>query len=206
MPFATRYPAGLSTWKPHVQTAVKEIADKFNIGTVGTYPGHGSAGDGGISLSADFMTGSKSTHDAILAYGRANARRLGIKYIISWRRIWSVQRNSEGIRTYTRSDPHTNHVHITFNPGPGSGGAAINTGGTSSESFTPIDAFGQFKEAVLAFNAFFGWIGNPHNWLRLLYIVLGLIILLIAISRSGGADAANKIQKAGKQIANVTKS
>ena len=208
MPIATRYPAGLGTWKPHVQRAVKEIADKFNISTVGTYPGHGSAGDGGISLSADFMTGSKSKHDAILAYGKANAKRLGIKYIISWRRIWSVQRSSEGNRHYSgSSNPHIDHVHITF-LSSAAGGAIIDTGSSSqSETFTPApSALDNLIDAVKAFNAFAGWIGNPHNWLRLLYIILGLIILLISISRSGGSDAANQIQKAGKSVASLAKS
>ncbi|GAB7036799.1 MULTISPECIES: peptidoglycan-binding domain-containing protein [Catenuloplanes] len=44
----------------------------------------------------------------------ANARRLGIMYIIFDGRIWASYRASEGWRTYTGSNPHTDHVHFSF--------------------------------------------------------------------------------------------
>jgi hypothetical protein len=44
----------------------------------------------------------------------ANARRLGIMYMIWNRHIWGSYRASEGWRPYTGSNPHTDHVHISF--------------------------------------------------------------------------------------------
>jgi len=44
----------------------------------------------------------------------ANARRLGIMYMIWNRRIWSASRAAEGWRTYSGPNPHTDHVHFSF--------------------------------------------------------------------------------------------
>ena len=44
----------------------------------------------------------------------ANARRLGVMYLIWNKRIWSAARQSEGWRTYTGSNPHTDHIHVSF--------------------------------------------------------------------------------------------
>jgi hypothetical protein len=45
----------------------------------------------------------------------ANARRLGIMYVIWDRQIWSATRADEGWRPYRGPDPHTDHVHVSFN-------------------------------------------------------------------------------------------
>ncbi|QWC84141.1 hypothetical protein KLP28_11045 [Nocardioidaceae bacterium] len=44
----------------------------------------------------------------------ANARRLGIQYMIWNRRIWSAYRASEGWRPYTGSSAHRDHVHFSL--------------------------------------------------------------------------------------------
>ncbi|MFI5843973.1 peptidoglycan-binding protein [Catenuloplanes sp. NPDC051500] len=44
----------------------------------------------------------------------ANARRLGIMYIIFDHRIWGSYQAADGWRTYTGSNPHTDHVHFSF--------------------------------------------------------------------------------------------
>ncbi|GAA5015011.1 hypothetical protein [Actinopolymorpha pittospori] len=48
-------------------------------------------------------------------YGNANAmaRRLGVMYVIWNRRMWRAY-NPRGWQPYTGSDPHVNHVHISF--------------------------------------------------------------------------------------------
>lgn len=40
-----------------------------------------------------------------------------VKYVIFNRRIWSKARNSEGWRTYSGSNPHTTHVHVSVGVG-----------------------------------------------------------------------------------------
>ncbi|MDQ4007756.1 MAG: hypothetical protein M3211_06665 [Actinomycetota bacterium] len=44
----------------------------------------------------------------------ANARRLGIQYMIWNRRIWGAYSASSGWRRYTGSSPHTDHVHFSL--------------------------------------------------------------------------------------------
>jgi hypothetical protein len=44
----------------------------------------------------------------------AMARRLGIQYVIWNHRIWGAYSASAGWRRYTGSNPHTDHVHISF--------------------------------------------------------------------------------------------
>ena len=43
----------------------------------------------------------------------ANARRLGIMYMIWNRQIWSAARHSEGWRPYSGTSPHTDHIHFS---------------------------------------------------------------------------------------------
>lgn len=44
----------------------------------------------------------------------AMARRVGLMYMIWNRRIWSAYRAEQGWRTYTGSNPHTDHIHFSF--------------------------------------------------------------------------------------------
>lgn len=94
----------------------RDVGPKFGFSDIGTYPGH----DPSETRALDFMTKSKSQGDSAAAYMRANAKRLNIMYLIWWKRIWSVARNGEGWRNYTRygnsTDPsqqHYNHVHAS---------------------------------------------------------------------------------------------
>jgi hypothetical protein len=109
-------------WPGWVVEANEEIARKFNT-QIGTYrghadgdPGHDMSGD----LAADFFLydNTKAKHDAVLAWFKTNAKRLGATYIITWRRIWSVARAAEGVRVYTGPDPHTGHIHISYGTKP----------------------------------------------------------------------------------------
>jgi hypothetical protein len=116
------YVDGYRPWPGWVVEANEEIARKFNT-QIGTYrghadqdPGHDMSGD----LAADFWLydNTKAKHDAVLAWFKTNAKRLGATYIITWRRIWSVARASEGVRVYTGPDPHTGHIHISYGTNP----------------------------------------------------------------------------------------
>ncbi len=44
----------------------------------------------------------------------ANARRLGIMYMIFNKKIWGSYNASKGWRSYSGSNPHTDHVHFSF--------------------------------------------------------------------------------------------
>ena len=73
-------------------------------------------------LDADDAT-DRATADEFLtwllatdAHGNehAMARRLGVMYVIWNRRTWSAYRPDAGWQPYTGSNPHTDHIHISF--------------------------------------------------------------------------------------------
>lgn len=116
----------MPTFAPHVERAVIEINNRFTaLGNGTTYPGHG---EDGSKYAADFWSTNKAVHDRVLKFILEDHKRLGVKYIITWERIWSDARSNEGIRHYRRdanrdgtlspSERHTNHVHISFNVEP----------------------------------------------------------------------------------------
>jgi hypothetical protein len=121
----------VATFAPHVERAVLEINDRFPaLGKGSTYPHHGEDEPGGLPeqyYSADFWSTNKDVHDQVLRWVIEHHKRLGVKYIISWVRIWSDARSDEGVRHYSRYDGvsnasdsqlHKNHVHISFNETP----------------------------------------------------------------------------------------
>lgn len=119
-----------SVWKPFVRSAAVEVDARFprNAWT-STYGGHGEiypgiSGQSNVGQYAvDFMIESKAQGDEIAAYLWANRKRLGIRYVIWYRRIISETNLPSTWRTYTNPDPskrgtasgdHTNHVHASF--------------------------------------------------------------------------------------------
>lgn len=76
----------------------------------------GRSGDHGSGRALDIMA-SPTLGQAIAAYARANAARLGVSQVLWSRTIWTVQRRSEGWRPMPdRGSPtanHEDHVHVT---------------------------------------------------------------------------------------------
>lgn len=100
------------------RAAAAAIGPRFGITSIGTYPGH----DPSETKALDFMTSNLAQHNAIARYVWDHARALGVNYMISWNRIWNIQRDAFGNwRDYTRyggggsaSQQHKNHVHLSF--------------------------------------------------------------------------------------------
>jgi hypothetical protein len=76
----------------------------------------GGGGNHGAGRALDIMV-SGSTGDAIAAYVRANAARLGVTEVIWAQRIWTTQRASEGWRPMSdrgsATANHYDHVHVS---------------------------------------------------------------------------------------------
>ena len=119
---------GLGPVKPHVQAAANLVGPMFAVDDIGgwragdtyDYEGHPAG------LALDVMVYlDRAKGQAIADYTRAHAAELGIKYVIWYRQIWSVARDSEGWRPMADrgsiSANHVDHVHISFNPTPGTG-------------------------------------------------------------------------------------
>jgi hypothetical protein len=58
----------------------------------------------------------------------ANARRLGVMYVIWNKRIWGAYAANQGWRAYHGSNPHTDHVHISLSRAGGAGTTSFWTG------------------------------------------------------------------------------
>lgn len=114
--------------KPHVQAAANLIGTMFDVDHIGgwragdtyDYEGHPAG------LALDVMVYlDRSKGQAIADYTRAHAAEIGVKYVIWYRQIWSVGRDSEGWRPMADrgsiSANHLDHIHISFDPLPGSG-------------------------------------------------------------------------------------
>lgn len=114
---------GLGAVAPHVKSAAEEIAAKFRVYNIGGFAtsGHISKSDHYTGHALDVMVfKDKAKGDMIQKWVFANWQRLGVKYVI-WQRVY-YPHPGEG-ETYTGSNPHTDHVHISFLNKPGDGPA-----------------------------------------------------------------------------------
>lgn len=84
--------------------------------SVSSWGGRSGSGDHGAGRALDIMV-TGSTGDAIAAYVRENASRLGVSEVIWAQRIWTVQRASEGWRPMSdrgsTTANHYDHVHVS---------------------------------------------------------------------------------------------
>jgi hypothetical protein len=76
----------------------------------------GDGGEHGTGQALDIMV-SGSLGDSIAAYVRDNASQLGVSEVLWAQQIWTVQRSSEGWRTFSDrgsvTGNHFDHVHVT---------------------------------------------------------------------------------------------
>ncbi len=109
--------------KPWVSQAAHALAQMFGLKTVGGWRASDPFPDHPSGLALDLMINDipngSATGQRMADYAAANASALGVKYIIWNRRSWNPQRGTWA--PYTGSNPHTDHVHITFNSTPGTG-------------------------------------------------------------------------------------
>lgn len=117
---------------PDALLVLRCVAERFPvINDMGTYPGH----DPDMTRAVDVMipqwnlqTG-QALGDEIATWIKDHQREFGVQYIIWSGRIWNIERDDEGWRTYfnaTNPDPsksHRNHVHISVYGHRGTGPA-----------------------------------------------------------------------------------
>ena len=124
------YQPSLAVWAPFVRSAATEVDAEFpRPDWTSTYPGHGEiypaikgqANRG--QYAVDFMVSSRAIGDRIADYLWTNRKRLGIRYVIWYRRIRSETSGDGNWRPYvnpvpskrgTASGDHTNHPHASF--------------------------------------------------------------------------------------------
>jgi hypothetical protein len=103
--------------KSWVENAGNLLGDMFGISTEYGWRASDPFPDHPSGHAIDFMTPNMTTGDALSNYAVANYQALGIKYVIWNRQVWTP---AQGWHPYTATtNPHTDHVHITFNDAPG---------------------------------------------------------------------------------------
>ncbi len=111
--------------QPQLTQLVNILGPMFDIKTVGGYRESATDPHGHpAGLAADFMVpltpAGKAQGDALVAYAQADARELGIDYIIWYQRIWSAARADEGWRLMedrgSATANHLDHPHINVLP------------------------------------------------------------------------------------------
>jgi hypothetical protein len=126
---------GLGNVQPQTKAAAEEIATRFGIYDIGgkATTGHIPDSDHYTGLAIDVMTGSNQSAgkgEMIAQWTLTNAQRLRVKYI-----IWNHRYNGldgKGWVPYTGTNPHTNHVHISFLAQGSSSSSNVGSSSTTS--------------------------------------------------------------------------
>lgn len=174
-------PYALGAVKPHVKSVADTLGPKYGFAVVGGWRPTGSVSnsDHPLGLALDFMTLDKAKGDALAADLIANAGAYGVKYIIWYRRVW---RNGAWSPYTSTTNPHTDHVHVSFNAAPGSGSLV--------EVANPLNPFGDVIDSVRNLVAVFQrindavtWLTDANNWKRIGMGIAALVLLIIALGQ-----------------------
>lgn len=171
--------------KPWVKAAAEEVGPKFGIKTVYGWatsdrgPLYGYR-DHPLGLALDFMVSGlpnrQATGDSVANYCRANHQRLSVHYVIWNRRIWNVDRDGEGWRPYSgTSNPHTDHVHVSFLQSASAGGPVVDNAGLSIPN--PLAPLEDLASTVTNSLAWF----TLQNFIRLGEGLLGLALIIVGL-------------------------
>lgn len=172
--------------KAHVKAVADALGPKYGIKTIyGIGPGSIAGSDHPKGLALDFMVPNKTVGDAIAGDLIANAGPYAVKYIVWWHNSWNPERGTWAKYTST-TNPHTDHVHVSFKDKPGSG--------TPVNTTTPVGLPGQNElQALLGiardFNAIVSWFTKAENWRRIGIGAAGAALVLVGIVALLGKDA-----------------
>ncbi len=195
----------LGNVKPAVRAVANKVGPMFGIKTIYGYSyrnvgGTSTLSDHATGRALDFMCGL-DTGKRLAAYMQDNARQYGVTYIIHNRKIWSVARASEGWRPYTGVSPHTDHVHVSFTGGGGSGNPSpVGSSGSSAGGgtknvgldLTPWDGLlpdprgllnapKDAASALVSIAKIVALFLNKNTWIRVFLFGVGMWALAIGI-------------------------
>jgi phage-related protein len=128
---------GFGGVRAHVAMAGHYLAQRFGIGSVGGVGSRPNASDHPAGLALDFMTRG-GNGDALAGFlsSPANWTHFGVKYQIWKQRIMSSPGNWRGMADRgSATANHFDHVHVSFQGGPGGGPM---DGGGGGAAFDPI--------------------------------------------------------------------
>ena len=123
---------------PDALRVLRCVAGKWpQITTIGTYPGHEPDETRAVDIMIpDYNSpAGRTLGQEISRWVQANARQLGVQYVIYYAQIWNIERDAEGWRVYRSitghddaSSLHYNHVHVSVYGDRGAGFPATSSG------------------------------------------------------------------------------
>jgi hypothetical protein len=130
--------------KPWVADAANYVGSLFKVKTIYGWRASDPFPDHPSGHALDFMITSKVQGQDIADFFQKNAASFNVKYIIWNRQVWEANgKPVAGWHAYTSTtNPHTDHVHVTFNDAPGTGipsALPASTGASSSGPSTNPD-------------------------------------------------------------------
>ena len=198
--------------KPWVRAAATEVGGRFHIGTVYGFGKRTNATDHDDGLALDFMTRNGGP---LADYVQANAKRLGVTYIIWNQRIWSVARSSEGWRAMADRGSvtanHKDHVHVSFQATAPAGGKARQSGGDWSTGAQAANGDGKARSGGSRASQA-AYIKAPGGdqlsaAVQRMVVVSGALFVGVALVAVGVArvtkPARDEIQAAGTDVATL---
>lgn len=187
--------------KPHVKAAADAIIAQFGIKTVygwrpaDPFPDHPSG------LAVDFMINDipngKAVGDALADYVIKNGVALNVKYLIWYRRSYNIQRGSWQPYNQPGQPPHTDHVHVTWNPDNGSGGVVTTPVSNPLDSIK--DQVQSIYQAFQTLSKIADWVQKPGNLARYEIGAWGVALIIFGLLKFDKVAAVT-----GRAIGTVT--
>lgn len=176
---------------PHVAAAANTVGPMFGITTAYGWRASDPFPDHPSGRAVDFMT---NAGDALAQYFVAHAAEWGVDYIIWNRRSWNSVRKTWV--AYTGSNPHIDHVHVTFFATPGTNGGLGGATPVGLPAGTSPVAF--YTETLEKLEKLFTMLTDKAIWIRAGMFSGG--VLLIAIAFFGAAKVKDTIMGATKVV------
>lgn len=112
------YPSSKSAGlNPNLVTANKDIFNNYdvtNLGAWGEASHQSRQSDHNTGDAQDYGIPDEETANNLISDLQTNAEKDKVKYIIYNKKIWNPSISNEW-RPYTGSNPHTDHVHVSYN-------------------------------------------------------------------------------------------
>lgn len=172
---------------PHVAAAANAVGPMFGITTAYGWRAADPFPDHPSGRAVDFMT---SAGDALAQYFVAHAAEWSVDYIIWNRRSWNSVRKTWV--PYTGSNPHIDHVHVTFFATPGTNGGL---GGATPVGLpagaSPVSVYSETLEKL---ETLFVLLSDRGTWIRVGLFAGGSLLLAMGIF--GATKVREQIEKA----------
>jgi hypothetical protein len=174
----------LGAVKPHVKAAALEIGNKFDIDTIYGIGARTGVSEHPLGLALDFMVyDDTTTGDQIADYVKQDWQKLSVMYMIWKQRIdkgggWETMED-RGSRTAN----HFDHVHVSFEREPGSGGEHVaNTPGGDILGSIFVPGYNLANPPADVKYPWNNWFSGP-NMVRVFGFIVGAALIALTVWR-----------------------